>query len=105
MGRRGTILGSLPTWHASGPWEASVNRPTWVVAAALLTVPFVALLWVSSYSRVEPSLFGFPFFYWYLLIWVPISSACTGTVYVLVTRGERARKQTQGQDRPDGGHR
>jgi len=39
-------------------------------------------LWVPFYNFLEPTLFGFPFFYWYQLAWVPISSLliwlCTG---------------------------
>src|SRR5437763_16808053 len=40
----------------------------------LLLVPFVGLLWVPFYNSLEPALFGFPFFYWYQLAWVPLSS-------------------------------
>ncbi len=40
----------------------------------LLLVPFVALLWVPFYNSWEPSLFGFPFFYWYQFLWVPLTS-------------------------------
>jgi hypothetical protein len=47
----------------------------------LLLVPFVGLLWVPFYNFAEPSLFGFPFFYWYQLAWVPISSLLTWLVY------------------------
>ena len=32
----------------------------------LLLIPFVATLAVPLYNRSEPSLWGFPFFYWYL---------------------------------------
>ncbi len=49
----------------------------------LLLIPFVALLWVSSYNRVEPSWGAFPFFYWYQLLWIPISSAISLAVYFL----------------------
>ena len=41
----------------------------------LLLVPFIGLLWVPFYNFLEPSLFGFPFFYWYQFAWVPITSA------------------------------
>jgi len=40
----------------------------------LLLVPFVAVLWLPFYNTREPSLWGFPFFYWYLLAWVPLTS-------------------------------
>ena len=40
----------------------------------LLLLPFVGLLWVPFYNGTLPSLFGFPFFYWYQFLWVPITS-------------------------------
>jgi hypothetical protein len=47
----------------------------------LLLLPFVGLLWVPFYNFLEPALFGFPFFYWYQLAWVPISSLLIWLVY------------------------
>ena len=45
--------------------------------AALLLIPFVGLLWLPFYNHAEPSLFGFPFFYWYQLAWVPVTAGLT----------------------------
>jgi hypothetical protein len=47
----------------------------------LLLVPFVCLLWLPFYARAKPSLWGFPFFYWYQFLWVPLSALVTGWVY------------------------
>jgi hypothetical protein len=47
----------------------------------LLLLPFVGLLWVPFYNFTEPSLFGFPFFYWYQFAWVPITSVLIWLVY------------------------
>jgi Protein of unknown function (DUF3311) len=47
----------------------------------ILLIPYVGLLWVPFYNHVEPRLFGFPFFYWYQLLWVPISALLTWIVY------------------------
>lgn len=47
----------------------------------LLLIPFVALLWVSSYAKSAPKLWGFPFFYWYQFMWVPLSAVIIGWVY------------------------
>ena len=47
----------------------------------LLLLPFIGLLWVPFYNFQEPALFGFPFFYWYQLAWVPISSFLIWLVY------------------------
>ena len=49
--------------------------------AVLLLLPFIGLLWVPFYNMAEPSLFGFPFFYWYQLAWVPVSSLLTWLVW------------------------
>ena len=51
----------------------------------LLVLPWIAMIWVPSYNRVDPVLWGFPFFYWYQLLWVLISAVITGFVY-FVTR-------------------
>ena len=66
-----------------------------VVVAVLLLIPCVALLWVPSYTRVTPRLFGFPFFYWYQLAWVLAGAACLAGAYVLTMRLERERKRSR----------
>ena len=47
----------------------------------LLLVPFLGLLDVSFYNVAEPTLLGFPFFYWYQLLWVPITVFLMWVVY------------------------
>jgi len=47
----------------------------------LLILPVIATLWVPAYARATPTLLGVPFFYWYLMAWVPISAVCSGVVY------------------------
>ena len=56
------------------------------LARLLLLLPFAGLLWVPFYDHPDPALWGFPFFYWYQLAWVPITSA----LLWLVWRLERA---------------
>ena len=46
------------------------------VAAAVYRPAVGAVL-----NFLEPALFGFPFFYWYQLAWVPISSLLIWLVY------------------------
>jgi hypothetical protein len=53
----------------------------------LLLIPYVAMIWVSSYNRAEPALGGIPFFYWYQLMWIFISSGLTLIVHLAVNRG------------------
>ena len=66
--------------------------PSLLLVAALLAAPLVALLWVSSYAKEEPRLFGFPFFYWYQFAWVFITAATTSIAFRIVQRHERRRR-------------
>jgi hypothetical protein len=52
----------------------------------LLLVPVVLVLWPPLFDRVDPELFGIPFFYWYQLAVIPIGVACTAIVYRATTR-------------------
>jgi hypothetical protein len=52
-------------------------RPVWL----LLLVPFLGLLYVPLYNRLNPEFLGFPFFYWYQLAFVPVTSFLIFIVY------------------------
>jgi hypothetical protein len=54
-------------------------RAAWL--KLILLVPYIALLWVPFYNHTNPPLFGFPFFYWYQLLWVPLTSLLIFIVY------------------------
>ena len=67
------------------------NKGLLAAAGVLLLIPIVALMWVSSYSKIEPKLWGFPFFIWYQFLWVFLCSAMTWTAYKLVLRARPHR--------------
>jgi hypothetical protein len=52
----------------------------------LLLVPVVASLWVPFFNRVEPTVGGFPFFYWYQFLWIVIGACLTAIVYFATRR-------------------
>ena len=54
----------------------------------LLLLPLIGVLVPQFYNRRSPELGGLPFFYWYQLLWIPISVVITYVVY-RATRGER----------------
>jgi Protein of unknown function (DUF3311) len=58
--------------RATGPSAATSTHSSWW--SLLLLIPFVALLWVPFYNRIDPAIFGIPFFYWYQFIWVVLTS-------------------------------
>jgi uncharacterized protein DUF3311 len=49
----------------------------------LFLIPLCAVLLVPSYNRLEPTLGGVPFFYWYQLAWILIGAAIVLLVYKL----------------------
>jgi hypothetical protein len=57
--------------------RGTLRRSGWV----LLILPYLGLCFPQVYARSTPSLWGFPFFYWYQFAWVIIASALLGLVY------------------------
>lgn len=75
-------------------------RPTrhWV-AGGLLAAAVVVPLLVWVYDREDPTLFGFPFFYWFQFVLIPVASAFTYTAYRLVTPSAERRPPAGGDHR------
>ncbi|MER6919778.1 DUF3311 domain-containing protein [Streptomyces spiralis] len=66
--------------------------PIRVVIGLCLVAPFVAMLWVGSYAKTDPTFIGIPFFYWYQMLWVIISTALTMIAYRLWQHDQRSRR-------------
>ena len=49
---------------------------------AVLAIPYLGLLFPSFYNLREPALFGFPFFYWYQMLWTVLGALCIVPVYL-----------------------
>ncbi len=47
----------------------------------LLLIPLVGVLVPTIYNTQDPELAGIPFFYWYQVLWVPLSVAVTLLFY------------------------
>jgi hypothetical protein len=64
---------------------------TAILVGVLLLIPCVALALVPTYSRTTPKLWGWPFFYWYQVLWVLITPVLTYTAFLIIkrTRGDR----------------
>ena len=76
--------------------RAAVVTPVRFVIALCLVAPFVAMLWVGAYAKTDPAFIGIPFFYWYQMLWVLISTALTMVAYQLGQRDQRARSAKKG---------
>ncbi len=64
------------------------RRAGWrqAVIGVCLLAPCVALLWVPLYAAGTPRIYGVPFFYWYMFVWVLITPALMMIAYVLLRR-------------------
>jgi hypothetical protein len=52
-------------------------------------VPLLGTLFPFIYNSNDPELIGIPFFYWYQMLWIPISVLCTLVVYRKTRREAR----------------
>ena len=62
-----------------------------VLVAVLLLIPCVALALVPTYSHETPRLWGWPFFFWYQVLWVLITPVLTYVAYVVIKRARGDR--------------
>ena len=73
------------------PAPSGKSPATWGAVTALLIIAILGTLWVPIYARSMPALGPFPFFYWYQLIWVPLTAAILWICYLLL-RTKPARR-------------
>lgn len=66
-----------------------VGNPDYTPWLFLLIIPVVLPLLPMIYNKVDPTLFGIPFFYWFQLAMVFVSAGITGLVYARSRRGNR----------------
>lgn len=52
-----------------------------------LAIPCLAVLLLPLYNRSDPQLFGIPFFYWWQILWVPLSGFFLYLAYRRVEKG------------------
>ena len=74
---------------------ASGTRPIWVIVALLLLVGTIVPLLVGTYDSEKPTLLGFPFYYWFQFLLIPVVSTLTYIAFKLsesaTERDRRAR--------------
>ena len=62
----------------------------WIVITVLLAAALIGTLWVPFYNHLTPALGGFPFFYWYQLLWVLIVAGLGAIAYGLSKVAQRS---------------
>jgi hypothetical protein len=69
--------------------SVNTKQGDWSPWYLLFIVEFVMVLWPPFFNRLEPTLWGMPFFYWYQLACVIVGALLTAIVY------NRTRAQSQ----------
>ena len=65
----------------------------WVVIVLILVPPVVVPLWVPLYRKIDPTLWGFPFFYWFQFLLILCSAVLTIVAYYLSTIADRKDRE------------
>jgi hypothetical protein len=60
---------------------ASTTERERILWKLLLILPFLGLCFPGLYARANPTLLGFPFFYWYQFAWVLLGALVIFIVY------------------------
>jgi hypothetical protein len=63
----------------------------WTLIVVLLAPAVVLPLLVPLYDSEDPTLFGFPFYYWFQLGMIPVAVVLTVIAYYLAKAGDRDR--------------
>ena len=61
--------------------QQSERRSGWSWWYLLFLVALVGVIWPPFYNKIEPAFMGMPFFYWYQLGWVIVTTVLTAIVY------------------------
>ena len=74
--------------------EAGLAAPYW--PRLLFLIPLIAILSVPFYNRLEPTLGGVPFFYWYQLAWILLGAGVVLLVFTIEAKIAHAPKSPSG---------
>jgi hypothetical protein len=77
---------------SGGTTPPRMLSPLRLFAAFCVLAPTVAVIAVPTYNSATPKLGGFPFFYWYQLLWVVITGVLMVAAYWAMKVDEQRRK-------------
>ena len=81
----------------SDPAQGSANtRRLWRVAAVLLAIGIVLPLLVGLYDQETPTLLGFPFYYWFQFLLIPVTAVMTTIAFKISQTATRQDREARG---------
>lgn len=78
---------------ARPPRSHAPSRGTWIGICLVLAPAVIIPLLVPLYDSVEPTLFGFPFYYWFQMMLIPVAVVLTGIAYYLAKSADRRDRE------------
>jgi len=75
--------------------DSPAGRPfpgLWTLIVVILLPAVVLPLWVTLYDKTDPTLFGFPFFFWFQFALILLSAVLTSVAYGLSQLTQRRRE-------------
>jgi Protein of unknown function (DUF3311) len=84
------------------PRPGTATRGRWFLICLLLAPAVIVPLLVPLYDSEEPSLFGFPFYFWFQLALIPAAVVLTGIAFVLAKGADRLDREAHGTRRGEG---
>jgi hypothetical protein len=67
----------------------------WVLIVVILIPPVVVPLWVPLYDKATPTLWGFPFFYWFQFLLILCSAVLTVVAYLISLVADRRQREVE----------
>jgi uncharacterized protein DUF3311 len=81
------------------PRPRTSTRGRWFLICLLLAPAVIVPLLVPLYDSIEPTLFGFPFYYWFQLALIPAAVVLTLIAYYLAKPADRLDRESHGTRR------
>ena len=78
------------------------SRPIWLIVSLLLLVAIVVPLLSPLYDTETPRFLGFPFFFWFQFLLIPIVSLLTYSAFRLAQSATARDRRARGQDAAPG---
>lgn len=81
------------------PRPGTSTRGRWFLICLLLAPAVIVPLLVPLYDSEDPTLFGFPFYYWFQLALIPLSVVLTAIAYYIARGADILDREAHGTRR------
>ena len=75
----------------------SPSRGLWILICVLLVPPVVLPLWVPLYDKTDPTLNGWPFFFWFQMGLILFATTLTVIAFAISRVADRKDREARGQ--------